>query len=283
MSEQSNGLIIFQTVENRHFRSLAEVSVYLKSLSPEERFQIVHEQASKLVAAGEKVDEYKEYLEDFMEEDDTFKDRMAQDPEVWAEISTGANRARTSKKKKEESLSKCFEIWGENNVRYHFAHLLNAGGTTWSKIRRLAMKEADVAVAVRRVRDAVYWRLTHGRPGRSSELYPVAADFEKTKDGELPAVNRAAISAAGYSIDGRGWIAPAEKRLLVRVVGEEDEDSPLSSLPEDDEDDVSEHFFDEPNRRLDLRLGQGRFAEYASPGAGNSRTSRDVEAKTPTD
>src|SRR4051794_25009271 len=80
--EQSNALIIFQTVENRHFRSLAEVSVYLKSLSPEERFQAVHEQASKLVAAGEKVDEYKEYLEDFMEEDDTFKARMAQDSEV---------------------------------------------------------------------------------------------------------------------------------------------------------------------------------------------------------
>lgn len=73
--DQSNALIILQTVENRHFSSLASASAYLKSLSPEERFEIVNEQASKLVAV-------------------------------------------------QESLSKCFERWGENNVKYHFAHLL---------------------------------------------------------------------------------------------------------------------------------------------------------------
>ena len=72
--EQSNALIILQTVEHRHFSSLAEVSAYLKSLSPKERFEIVNEQARKLVAVQEKVDKYMEYLEDFVEEDDIFKD-----------------------------------------------------------------------------------------------------------------------------------------------------------------------------------------------------------------
>jgi hypothetical protein len=51
--DQSNALIILQTVENRHFSSLASASAYLKSLSPEERFEIVNEQASKLVAVQE--------------------------------------------------------------------------------------------------------------------------------------------------------------------------------------------------------------------------------------
>jgi hypothetical protein len=139
------------------------------------------------------------------------------------------------------------------------------------------MKEADVAVAVRRVRDAVYWRLIYGRPGRSGELYPVAADFEKTKDSKLPAVDQATISAAGYGIDGRGWIVPAEKRLPVRVV-EEDEDSPLSSLPSDFEDEIEERFNEpepNPNRRSDLRSGQGRLAE------GDSGTDRGVAARAP--
>lgn len=171
--EQSNALMILQTVQHQYFSSLAEASAYLKSLSPEERFEVVNEQASKLVAVQDKVDKYMEYLE----EEDTFKDCMARDPEVWAKISKGADRARTSEKKKQQALNMCFKKWGESNVKYHFAHLLDAGDNTWSKIRRLAMREADVAVAVRLVRDAVYWRLTHARPGRSSELYPVAADF----------------------------------------------------------------------------------------------------------
>jgi hypothetical protein len=278
--EQSNALTILQTVEHHHFSSLAEVSAYLKSLSPKERFEIVNEQASKLVAVQEKVDKYMEYLEDFVEGDGTFKDRMAHDPEVWTEISSGANRARASEKKKQQALRKCFKRWGENNVKYHFGHLLDAGGTTWSKIRRLATKEADVAVAVKRVRDAVYWRLTHGRPGRSSELYPVGADFEKTKDDELPAVDQATISAAGYGVDDRGWMVHAEKRLPVRVLGEENEDSSLSSLPSGYEGEVGENFDDDvPNRRPDLRLGQGKLAEDASPNADNSGAGRSVEVK----
>lgn len=49
----------------------------------------------------EKVDKYMEYLEDFVKEDDTFKDRVARDPEVWTKISSGAERARTAEKKKQ--------------------------------------------------------------------------------------------------------------------------------------------------------------------------------------
>lgn len=113
------------------------------------------------------------------------------------------------------------------------------------------MKEANVAVAVNRVRDAVYWRLTHGRPGRSSELYPVAADFDRIKDNELPAVDQATISAAGYGVDDRGWLVPAKKRLSVRVVGEEDEDSSLSSLPPDYESEVGENLDDDELNRCD--------------------------------
>src|SRR2546423_8594454 len=141
--EQSNALTILQTIKHRRFSSLVEASAYLKSLSPKERFEVVTQQASKLAKVQEKVDKYMEYLEDFVEEDDTFKDRVAHDLEVWAKIPSGAERARTSEKKKQQALIKCCEKWGESNVKHHFQHLLDAGETTWSKIRRLAMKEAN--------------------------------------------------------------------------------------------------------------------------------------------
>src|SRR5277367_4726204 len=277
--EQSNALTILQTVENRRFSSLAEASAYLKSLSPKERFEVVSQQASKLVEVQEKVDKYMEYLEDFVEEDDTFKDRVAHDPEVWAKISSGAERAKTSEKKKQLALSKCYEKWGESNVKYHFEHLLDAGENTWSKIRRLAMKEANIQVAVKRIRDAVYWRLTHGRPGRSSELYPMAADLEKTKDADLPAIDQAAISAAGYAVDDKGWLVPAERRLSARVIGE-DEDSSLSSAPSDLEDEHADGLMD--NRKLGLRLDEGNLAEKASPNVNGSETDGSMDVDTPT-
>ena len=80
--EQSNALTILQTVKYRQFSSLAEASTYLKSLDPEDRFEVVSQQASQLVDVQEKVDKYMEYLDDFVEEDDTFKDRMTRDPVV---------------------------------------------------------------------------------------------------------------------------------------------------------------------------------------------------------
>src|SRR5438067_2496077 len=35
---------------------------------------------------------------------------------------------------------------------------------------------------------------------------------EKTKDEELPGVDHAAITAAGYAVDGKGWLVPADKK-----------------------------------------------------------------------
>lgn len=135
-------------------------------------------------------------------------------------------------------------------------------------------------MAVKRIRDAVFWRMTHGRPGRSSELYPMAADLEKTKDAELPTADQAAISAAGYAVDDKGWLVPAERRLSVRVI-EEGEDSSLSSAPSDlegdeDVDDAT------GNRKPGLRLDEGNLAEEASPNADDSEVggSTDVDAPT---
>jgi hypothetical protein len=62
--------------------------------------------------------------------------------------------------------------------------------------------------------------MTHPHPGRSSKLYPATADFEKTRDEKLSAVDHAAISAAGYAVDGKGWLVPAKKRLPVEAIDE---------------------------------------------------------------
>ena len=206
-----------------------------------------------------KVDKYMEYPEDFVEEDGTFKDRVAHDPEVLAKISSGAKRASTSEKKKQQALSKCYEKWGESNVNHHFEHLLGAGEKTWSKIRRLAMKEANVQMAVKRIRDAIYWRLTHGRPGRSSELYPMAADFEKIKDADLPVIDQAAISAAGYAVNDKGWLMHAERRLSAHVIGED----------EDAKDVVN-------------NLDESNLAEKDSPNVDDSEADGSMDVDTPT-
>ena len=105
--QPSNALAILQTVQNRRFSSLAETSAYLKSLSPEERFEIVNGQATKLVVVQERVDQCMEYLESFVQGDDAFKDRLARDPEVWTKVANGANRARTAAKKKQQAVDRC--------------------------------------------------------------------------------------------------------------------------------------------------------------------------------
>jgi len=194
--QPSNALAILQTVQNRRFSSLAETSAYLKSLSPEERFEIVNGQATKLVVVQERVDQCMEYLESFVQGDDAFKDRLSRDPEVWTKIANGANRARTAAKKKQQAIDRCCARWGSESVYHHFDHLLDAGDNTWSKVRRVAMREADIHAAVRRIRDAVFWRVTHSRPGRSADLYPLAVDFEKIKDDGLPAARLGGFAPA---------------------------------------------------------------------------------------
>ena len=42
----------------------------------------------------------------------------------------------------------------------------------------------------------------------------------------------AAITAAGYAVDGKGWLVPADKKWSIQAV-DEDDSSPLSSPPAD--------------------------------------------------
>jgi hypothetical protein len=282
----STAVAILQTVKGRSFDSLAEASAYLKLLSPEERVEVVTDQAASLVAVHARVDKCMEYLEGFVEEDEAFVNRMARDPEIWREISRGAGRARTSEKKKRQAWSRCCSRWGEEAVQRHFGHLLDAGEHTWSKARRLAMREGDVSRAVGRIRDAMFWRLAHCRPGRSADLYPVAVDFDKAKDDDLPAVDAAAIAAAGYTVDENGWLtlAAASQRRSIREVGDPGGDltssaklsrssrssSPLSSAPSDLDGDGHLGDLKDLNHRPGARLSLGNLADSASPEADSS-------------
>src|SRR4051794_14123463 len=87
---------------------------------------------------------------------------MEGDPDLWQKVSEDASRARSSLKKKQQAITS--------------STLLDAGENTWSKIRRLAIQEPDIQMAVKHVRDTSYWRMTNGRPDRSSKLYPVTGD-----------------------------------------------------------------------------------------------------------
>src|ERR1700733_13489738 len=88
----STAFTILQTVHNHRFSSLVEASASLRSLSPEERFEAVNDQATKLVAVQERADQCMEYLEAFVQEDGAFKNRLERDPEVWEKIARGADR-----------------------------------------------------------------------------------------------------------------------------------------------------------------------------------------------
>jgi len=109
-----------------------------------------------------------EQIAEFVDDDEeAFKDRMDIDPELWTKIEQAAERSRRQRDKKQEALKKCYELWGEDNVKRHFRHLLDKGDYTWAKVRRLAMKH-DLKTAVGRIREAIYWRVTNPRPGCES-------------------------------------------------------------------------------------------------------------------
>jgi hypothetical protein len=93
------------------------------------------------------------------------------------------------------------------------------------------MRKPDIHAAVRRIRDAIFWRVTHGRPGRSADLYPLAADFEKIKDDDLPVADQAAISAAGYVVDRKSWLALAGAGRSIREMAGEESSSPVPLPP----------------------------------------------------
>jgi len=79
---------------------------------------------------------------------------------------------------------------------------------------------------------------------------------------ELPAIDQAAISAAGYA-DDEGWLVPAGRRLSAHVIGE-DEDSSLTSAPSNFEDQDADGAVD---NYKPLRLDEGNLADTrkASP------------------
>src|SRR4051794_11758784 len=106
-AERAVALTILQTVQHRQFASLPEAFAYVRSLSPEDRFELVTEQAARLIAVHDGVDEYMECLENFARSDDAFNNRMVRRPDVWQKISEGAGRARTSEMKKQQAVKKC--------------------------------------------------------------------------------------------------------------------------------------------------------------------------------
>ena len=71
------------------------------------RFEVVNSPAVKLVAVQDKVDQWMEYLESFVQRDDTFKGSLARNPEVWTKIENNVNRARTAAKKKQQAIDRC--------------------------------------------------------------------------------------------------------------------------------------------------------------------------------
>jgi hypothetical protein len=65
---------------------------------------------------------------------------------------------------------------------------------------------------------------------------------------------------------------PIKRRLSARVIEEEDEDSSLSSVLSDfEEEEDTDEDGDVANRKPGLRLGQGNLAESANPDADDSR------------
>ena len=265
--ENSAALVILQTVEDKRFDNLAEVAAYLKTLDAPTRVQYVNNLAVKLVEVQEKVDSHMEYLNNFVEGDEAFKKA---DPETWKKIEEGANRAKAIVSKKEEAMKRSFAKWGEAEVKRHFGHLLDKGDTTWSKVRRLAMK-TDLPVAIVQLRNAVLWRVTNPAPGRNSTtLLPVAADFDRVEKTDQTTSNAQGIGAAGYAISDIGWLIPAERVLSIQEeAGKESErsESPLTLLLEEEAGVVGEGAGDDggaPDSNLGLRLSEGRSTDDAS-------------------
>jgi hypothetical protein len=258
-SEKAVALSILQTVEGQQFNSLAEAATHIRTLDPPARRQCVSMQAESLIKVGEKVDSYLAYLQTFVEKDDAFKDRKAQDPEVWAKVEEGAQRAKTRMNKKDEAKKKVIEKWGEAEVNRHFGHLMEAGDTTWSKVRRMAMK-TDLDTAVVQLRSAAFHRVTNPKRGRdSTTLEPVAADFNMVHEGQQPAASASDITAAGYAVSEVGWLIPVERVLQIEDV--DTDDAAVESEDPMEEEERGGQRGAEANRNPGLRLTRGKSAE----------------------
>lgn len=272
---ENSPLAILQTVGDKRFNTLPDVAAYLKTLDAPTRYQYVSHQVEQLLGIQETADKYLEYINEFVKDDEAFEERMTVDPETWDKVREGAERCRKRRQKKDECVQKVFEKWGEENVRQHFGHMMDMGDSTWSKVRRIAMRD-PFDVTVIRLRGAILWRIQNPAPGRDSKtLTPVGADFDsvfKHPERISGAVN---VVSAGYSIGESGWLVPAERVLQIREESHEGDqesqvqkeqpspESPLSSIPEELEEmdlDLDDRGATD-NRNSGLRLSEGRFAE----------------------
>src|SRR2546423_13058086 len=75
-TEHSVALTILQTVQHHQFASLDEASASLRSVSPEDRFDVVPEQAAKRVEVHHKGVTYRQYLENFAKNNEAFSTGM---------------------------------------------------------------------------------------------------------------------------------------------------------------------------------------------------------------
>ncbi|KIX06422.1 uncharacterized protein Z518_04398 [Rhinocladiella mackenziei CBS 650.93] len=235
VATQEEALVILQTVGDRTFETLAQTAEYLKQLTPEDRYYAISSQASKLIDVQKKTDQCMAYLLTFAREDEAISQRMIRDPGMWQKISDGAERRRKTKDKKQEAMTAVFERWGRENVERYFAHIMNNGGTTWAKIRRLALK-TTLEIAMVELRKACLWRLTNPGPGRDNKtLEPVAADFELLHSQPEKIADVSTPISCGYAVGDSGWLVPAERVLNIADADDlaEEDDSSLSEIVSD--------------------------------------------------
>jgi hypothetical protein len=257
---QEQALAILQTVGDRAFETLTQTTEYLKQLTPEDRYQAVSSQASKLVDLQEKTDQYMAHILTLAQEDSAINERMIRDPGTWEKISDGAQRYGKTKHKKQEAVTKVFERWGRENVERHFAHMMDKGDTTWAKVRRLALK-TTLEVAIVELRKACLWRVTNPGPGRdSSTLEPVAADFELLYSQPERILKVSTPISCGYAVGDNGWLVPAKRVLDITDADDPagEDDSSLSEIGSD---------MDVDNLEAPTDAGDGAETQSA-PGSG---------------
>jgi hypothetical protein len=207
---------IMLTVDGRRFNNLTEVAEHLKSLEPEDRYRVVKGQAEKLIELQETCNTSISHLYWYIKKDDAFAGHMAQ--------------IQINKKIKRQN--KIFQAWGEDKVRYHFAHVFDMGDTTWSKLRRVAAIYPDLSEAILHIRGASLWRMQHPAPGRDAKsLLPVGADFEAASRQPEKVADAAELATSGFGVSECGWLVPAELVFGTPKQGLSGEDSRLDPNP----------------------------------------------------
>jgi hypothetical protein len=166
-TEAPPALVVLLTVNGRRFSSLAKVADHLKSLQPDDRYCVVNSQAEGMIELQGSTDMYMNYLDRYVREDAELRSRMDQDPDNWGVVEEAAKRHQAQKKKL-QTQTKLFERWGEDKVRYYFAHVFDMGETSLSKLKRVAAMYPDLDAAILRIRCASLWRLQNPASAFSS-------------------------------------------------------------------------------------------------------------------